>query len=57
VSIRTVVGRAAPERAREHAASIRSSIATAGVWSCGRRKADADAHARLVATARRLASR
>jgi argininosuccinate lyase len=56
MATRTVVGGAAPERVREHAASVRSSAATAGAWCHRRRATAAEAAARLVATARRLAA-
>jgi argininosuccinate lyase len=57
VATRTVAGGAAPQRVREHAASVRSRTATAGAWARAHRTGAAEAEARLVTTARRLAGR
>ncbi len=55
VAARTVAGGAAPQRVREHAASVRSMAEAARVWARGRRASAAEAEARLLAAARRLA--
>lgn len=54
VTTRTVAGGAAPERVREHAASVRSTAAAAATWASARRASTAEAEAHLVSTASRL---
>lgn len=57
VASRTATGGAAPERVREHAASVRSRAGTARAWARARRAKAEEAEARLMATAKRLAHR